>query len=216
MGLFDKTQKVNLNITSGKQYLNMGFLSSSISMTKNDDGTITFGKLEDRYRIFDYEWEGPKYETITNTTTSSSTKGKSKDKGGRKGHVTGAVIGTLLAPGVGTVIGGAIGTGKKSHGKSKSNTHGKETVTTKDVETKSNATLRVKNIDTGDEFVIGFQCDSKLNTELLNFGIASRQDFIQNVSDQKSSVQLLKEYKELLDAGIISESEFLQKKKELL
>lgn len=217
MGLFSKTPKVILTITSGKQYLNMGIFSSTITMSKDEANHIIFGKLNSKYEILEYNWDGAKYESVTNASKTSTTNVEGKGKEKRTGRVAGAVIGTVLLPGVGTVIGASVGTGKKTKGKSTSSNIGNETVTHKDVEVKSPASLKLRNIDTNDIIVIGFECDSKLDVELQNFNLpASQAEFIQDISTQKSSVQLLKEYKELYDLGVISEEEFLKKKNELL
>lgn len=217
MSTTNKPSRITLSITSGKQYLDMGIFSSSITMTRNESGYVTLGKIEAQYEILEYDWDGPKYETVTSTTGKAKTKEKRHEKTGRKGRVTGAIVGTMLLPGVGTVIGASVGTGKKSKGRTDTTSDNNEIVKTKDVEVQSNATLKLKNVETNETFVIGFKCDSELNINLLNFGVGSNaNDFSQTISTEKSSVELLKEYKELLDLGIITEDEFQKKKSELL
>lgn len=217
MSLFETSKKVNLIVTSGKQFLNMGFFSTVISMKKDEYGNILLGNLQNKFEILEYNWEGARYQTTTNTVSNEKTKGKSKEKEHRKGRVAGAVIGTMLFPGVGTAIGASLGTGKKSKGKTNTDRIGTSSVTTSDVEIKSSATLKFRNLDTGEVFVIGFQCDSKTDAELQNFCIPRNTgNFAEEISQQKSNVELLKEYKELLDMGIITEEEFQKKKKELL
>lgn len=211
------TKKVNLIVTSGKQFLNMGIFSALICMKKDEEGNIILGNLPYKFEILEYSWEGARYQTTTSTVTKEKGDSKSKGNEKRKGRVAGAVIGTVLFPGVGTVIGASLGTGKKENGKTSFSNTGNTSTTTKDVEVKSNATLKFKNLENGEVFVIGFQCDSKMDAELQNFCIPSnRENIAENISQQKSNVELLKEYKELLDMGIITEDEFLQKKKELL
>lgn len=214
MGLFDNSVKVNLTITSGKAYLKMGILSTSIAMKKVASGNVTFGNAPEEYAILDYNWDGPRYKEVVSSVTNQKTKHKGKEKEQRKGRVTGAVIGTLLFPGVGTVIGASLGTGKKTVGKEKEKSTGKENVTSENVETASNATMRLQNIETGETFTIGFSCTSAIDAELQNFYTPPEQE--PTVSDQSNIVDLLKGYKELLDAGIITEEEFIEKKNELL
>lgn len=217
MALFDTSKKIYLTVTSGKQFLNMGIFSTAISMKKDEYGNIFLGNLQNKFEILEYNWEGARYQTTTNTISNETTKGTSKEKEHRKGRVAGAVIGTMLLPGVGTAIGASLGTGKKSKGKTNSDRTGTSSVTTSNVEVKSNATLKFRNLDTGEVFVIGIRCDSKTDAELQNFCIPRNMgNYAAEVSQQKSNVKLLKEYKELLDMGIITEDEFQKKKQELL
>lgn len=110
--------------------------------------------------------------------------------------------------GMGAIIGNSLGVAG-SKGKSQS--------TTTDIEVSSNATLKFRNIKTGNTFVIGFSCNSKIDIQLQNFGVPSNKaTFTNQVLQQKSTVELLKEYKELLDMEIITEEEFMEKKRELL
>ncbi len=216
MGLFSNQNRVTITITAGKKFLNMGFLSSAISFTQEDDGYITIGKLPSKYEILEYDWDGAKYEDVSKTTSISQTKGKNKEKEKRTGRIAGAVVGTFLVPGVGTLAGAALGTGKKEKGKDKSKTVNNTITSDKEVEIDSNATMKLRNIDTGEVFVIGFLCNTKIDVQLQNFNILKRATFQESVNEQKSSVQLLKEYKELWDMGVITEEEFMKKKKELL
>lgn len=207
-----KERHLTLEITSGQKELNMGLLSTTVVIRENADGQIYFDKLNGFYEIVDYAWEGPKYKTLT--TTSSQTTHAGKDKAKRKGGLGGAVVGTLLLPGVGTAIGYAMTNKKVTNHKGKENTN---VVTNENtVEVKSNAKLTLRNLETGASFVIGFTCDTKLDAELMNFPIARRANSEQALGQQKSSVELLKDYKELLDSGVITVEEFNAKKRELL
>lgn len=193
MGLFNKTPKVTLTVTSGKQYLKMGIFSNTITMSKDESGHIIFGKLNSKYEIIEYNWEGAKYESVTNDSKTSTTNIENQGKEKRKGRIAGAVIGTVLFPGVGTVIGASVGTGKKTKGTSVSSNTSNGTVTHKDVEVKSSASLKLKNIETNNIIVIGFECDSRLNVELQNFNLpVSRTGFIQDVSTQKKLCSVIK------------------------
>lgn len=124
------------------------------------------------------------------------------------------MVGTLLMPGVGTAIGYAMTSKKVSKNKSKlfSNT----IVNEEQVEVKGNARLTLQQNETGNTFVIGIKCDTKLDTELQNFPIQRHDNIAQCVTIEKDSVALLKEYKDLLDSGIITQEDFDSKKKELL
>lgn len=209
-----KELHTSIKVTSGKNYLNLGtFSSDTIVIRQNAEGNIYFDKVNGFFEITDYQWEGPRYKTVSTSNTVETSKGKDKTK--RKGGLGGAVIGTMLMPGVGTAIGYAATSHKdtKKKGKVESNT----TVSEEDVEIQTNAKLTLRNLDTGESFTIGFLCDSKIDSELSNFNMnAQRTVTTEEVGQQKSKVELMKEYKDLLDAGIINEEEFAQKKKEIL
>lgn len=206
-----KERHIALEITSGKQQLNMGMLSMVATMRENAEGKIYFDKVDDFFEIIDYSWEGPRYKTVTTTNTVNQHGGKEKTK--KKGGLGGAVVGTLLMPGIGTAVGYAMthGSQTKHSGQDKINT----TQDTHEEEVKTNAKLTLRSLVTGQSFVIGFKCDTKLDADLQNFSMHLPQKEAQ-VSEQKDAVSLLKEYKGLLDEGIITQAEFDKKKKELL
>lgn len=207
-----KEKHVSLEVTSGQKQLNMGLFSSSIVMRENSDGKIYFDGVPGTFSIVDYSWDGPQYKSVTTADTIEQQKGKGKTK--RKGGLGGAMVGTLLMPGVGTAIGYAMTSKKVSKNKSKlfSNT----IVNEEQVEVKGNARLTLQQNETGNTFVIGIKCDTKLDTELQNFPIQRHDNIDQCVTIEKDSVALLKEYKDLLDSGIITQEDFDSKKKELL
>lgn len=204
-----KELHVTVEVKSGKQFLNMGPLTSSITIRQNADGNIYFDKVDGFFEITDYQWEGPRYKTVSTTNSTEKSKEKTKKKGG----LGGAVVGTILAPGVGTVIGYAATRKKETKGNADTNSVSSE----EEVETKSNAKMTLRNLSTGESFTIGFLCDSKIDGDLSNFSMNTQRTVTTSeVTQQKSKVELMKEYKDLLDAGIINEEEFAQKKKEIL
>ena len=207
---------LNLNVISGKETFGLKSKHSPFSIKQWDDGFVTVADGLEKYELFDYAWNGPEYKAVTTTTSTSKTKGNTKEKTGRKGRLTGAVVGTVLAPGIGTVVGAAVGTGKKSKGKNNSTTTGNITTTSNNVEVDSIASVKFRNIETEQINTVGFYCNSVLDMQLKSFNIVSKGEVANNVKMQKSSVELLKEYKELLDSGVITQEEFMQKKAELL
>jgi hypothetical protein len=209
---------LNLNVISGKETFGLKSKYSAFSIKQWDDGFVTVADGLEKYELFDYAWNGPEYKAVTTTTSTSKTKGKSKEKTGRKGRLTGAVIGSMVVPVpvVGAAIGAAVGTGKKSKGKNNSTTTGNTTTTSNNVEVDSIASVKFRNIETEQISTVGFYCNSVLDMQLKSFNIVSKGDVANNVKMQKSSVELLKEYKELLDSGVITQEEFMQKKAELL
>lgn len=206
-----KENHVTLQITSGKNYLNLNAFTDSIVLRQNAEGKIYFDNVDGFFEIVDYQWEGPRYKTVATSDTTEVSKGKDKTK--RKGGLGGALIGTALMPGVGTAIGYMASSRKetKSKGNSKVNTVASE----EDVEVPGNAKMTLRNIGTGATFVIGFSCDTALDGEIVNFNVP-RVMGAGEAEQKKSNVQLLKEYKDLLDMGVITQEEFDQKKHEIL
>ena len=88
---------VSVKITSGKNFLNLGAFSDTATIRQNSEGQIYFDKVDGFFEIIDYQWDGPKYKTVSTSNTKESSKGKDKTK--HKGGLGGAVIGTVLMPG---------------------------------------------------------------------------------------------------------------------
>lgn len=213
---------LNLRVISGKEDFELGSKHARFDLKQWKDGPVTVSDAPTKYELFDYEWNGPEYRTVEKTTTTSHTKGKSKEKTKRKGRLAGAVIGTAATavtlgnPVVGAAVGAAVGTGKKTKGKNNSTTTGTATTTSDNIEVDSYASMKMRNIETNQINTIGFRCSSNIDMQLKSFNISKSSDAVENVRNQKTSVELLKDYKELLDSGIITQEEFDQKKSELL
>lgn len=213
---------LNLRVISGKEDFELGSKHTRFDLKQWKDGSVTVSDAPTKYELFDYEWNGPEYRTVEKTTTTSHTKGKSKEKTKRKGRLAGAVIGTAATavtlgnPVVGAAVGAAVGTGKKTKGKNNSTTTGTATTTSNNIEVDSYASMKMRNIETNQINIIGFRCSSNIDMKLKSFNISKSSDAVENVRNQKTSVELLKDYKELLDSGIITQEEFDQKKSELL
>lgn len=213
---------LNLRVISGKEDFELGSKHARFDLKQWKDGSVTVSDAPTKYELFDYEWNGPEYRTVEKTTTTSHTKGKSKEKTKRKGRLAGAVIGTAATavtlgnPVVGAAVGAAVGTGKKTKGKNNSTTTGTANTTSDNIEVDSYASMKMRNIETNQINTIGFRCSSNIDMQLKSFNISKSSDAVENVRNQKTSVELLKDYKELLDSGIITQEEFDQKKSELL
>ena len=204
---------LRLRVISGKESFNLPSRKTPFLLKQWKDGYVTIADMSEKYTLMDYEWNGPEYRTVEKTTTTSHTKGKSKEKTKRRGHLVGAVVGTAIAPGVGTIVGAAVGTGKKTKGKNNSTTTGTATTTSDNIEVDSYASMKMRNVETNQINTIG---SSNIDMQLKSFNISQSSDTAANVRNQKTSVELLKDYKELLDSGIITQEEFDQKKIELL
>lgn len=209
-------RKITLRVVSGAESFRLNEKRAVFTVKQWKDGYVTVSNDPAKFEMFDYEWNGPEYKNISKTTSTSTTKGKNKEKTKRKGRLTGAAIGTVLAPGVGTAIGAAVGTGKETKGKNTSTTTGNSTTVNSDMEIDSFASVKFRNIETNQVNTIGFYCTSRTDIELKSFNIANTSDFNAGITSQKNSVELLKEYKNLFDAGVITKEEFEQKKTELL
>lgn len=207
---------LRLRVISGKESFDLPSRKTPFLLRQWKDGYVTIADMPEKYTLMDYEWNGPEYRTVEKTTTTSRTKGKNKEKTKRRGHLTGAVIGTAIAPGVGTIVGASVGTGKKTKGKNNSTTTGTATTTSDNIEVDSYASMKMRNVETNQVNTIGFYCSSNIDMQLKSFNISKSSDAVENVRNQKTSVELLKDYKELLDSGIITREEFNQKKTELL
>ena len=207
---------LKLRVISGKESFDLPSHKTPFLLRQWKDGYVTIADMPEKYALMDYEWNGPEYRTVEKTATTSHTKGKSKEKTKRRGHLAGAVIGTAIAPGVGTIVGAAVGTGKKTKGKNNSITTGTATTTSDNIEVDSYASMKMRNVETNQVNTIGFYCSSNIDMQLKSFNISQSSDIVENVQNQKTSVELLKDYKELLDSGIITQEEFEQKKIELL
>lgn len=207
---------LKLRVISGKESFNLPSHKTPFLLRQWKGGYVTIADMPEKYTLMDYEWNGPEYRTVEKTTTTSHTKGKNKEKTKRRGHLTGAVIGTAIAPGVGTIVGAAVGTGKKTKGKNNSTTTGTATTTSDNIEVDSYASMKMRSVETNQVNTIGFYCSSNIDMQLKSFNISQSSDAAEDIRNQKTSVELLKDYKELLDSGIITQEEFNQKKTELL
>ena len=64
--------QVQLSVTSGKQNFFLKPKDHFVVLRVNDDGFIYFDDIEGHYKITEFQWEGPRYQTVT--TTSGVTK----------------------------------------------------------------------------------------------------------------------------------------------
>ena len=213
---------LKLRVISGKESFDLPSHKTPFLLRQWKDGYVTIEDMPEKYTLMDYEWNGPEYRTVEKTTTTSHTKGKNKEKTKRRGRLTGAAIGAVATVATGgaalpgAVVGAAIGTRKKTKGKNNSTTTGTATTTSHNIEVDSYASMKMRNIETNQINTIGFYCSSNIDMQLKSFNISQSSDIVENVRNQKTSVELLKDYKELLDSGIITQEEFNQKKTELL
>ena len=186
-----------------------------LKLSQLSDGSIYINSNSGiLFRLLDYSWNGPLYNTVSKSKTVGTQKGKTK----RKGRLLGAAVGTLVAGPVGLAIGAAHGTGNKKHSSdSQSNTF---TTDTK-VEAPAPATIQLENIETKEILVISYSCKSDQNSTMLSFRKIDNTQKVVNetiptITSSIDPYEEVKKAKELLDMGIITQEEFDIKKKELL
>ena len=211
-----------LYVVTGMQYFRFRNHDNTVVMRQRPDGYVYFDNKNGVYSILEYSWDGPAYKDVT--TGQSNTQSRSKGQSKRKGGIGGAILGTVLAPGVGTAI-GYLATSKKQYSES-TNSDTRMREERNQVEVPSVARIVFQNVETGATATIGIKCNSNYDIAISNFVrpfmVAAEQQaeeqaaMAQSVQQQKSNVELLKEYKELLDLGIISQGDFESKKKQLL
>ena len=123
-------------------------------------------------------------------------------------------------PGVGTAIGYAMTSKKVSKGKNRSKTRTNTIVDESAVEADGTARIQIVDSVTGETITFGIRCNSSIDVELDRFDWSSVSDMPEETTDtstvETEKVKILKEYKNLLDMGVISEDEFKKKKAEIL
>lgn len=204
-----KHTKADLTVISGLPSLTP---NSNIQMRQKPDGTIYFGFNQNvLYNLIGYEWEGPKYTTITNSdkTGTHTTKGKASKIGG------GAVVGLVIGGPVGAAIGGAMGAGSKEKKSIAEHT----TSTTEQIEVNTPAVLKFKNTFSGELINLAIVCNTLINTQIKCFNTLdcyTSNNAITAPTNISDSIEEVKKLKELLDMGILTQQEFEFKKNQLL
>lgn len=220
---YNQQTHIMLNLTSGSQKIKS---SPTCALHQKPDGTVYFNyNTVDSYMVISYEWNGPQYNTVTNSNTQG-TKIK-KGKAGRIG--VGALIGAPLSP-AGALVGAAMGAGSKGVENTKSHT----TSISQQFEIPTPATLKLKNIETCEVFGLTFNCTSQLDAKIKALRFESEmpetpvsENLLENNSSETHFIQEsaatasdpyeeLRKLKELLDMDIITQDEFDAKKRQLL
>ncbi|UDM74947.1 SHOCT domain-containing protein [Vagococcus fluvialis] len=209
--------KLNIQVKSGREKVGVNFTNLG-TMFQDSNNKVFFNKNNPIYFDFlGYEFNGPVYHDVTeadrNRKEKTKSKGKSKEKGkfGMGGIALGVATGGLsMAVGVGR---------KKTKGSNKNNSKTTENEVSnsisKQVEVPSTAILNFKDSNNM-KFSIMIVCDSVLELNLRNFVALEEITEKELVDSSKTVVEQLKEFKELVDLGIITQEEFDKKKYELL
>ncbi|MDB2016770.1 SHOCT domain-containing protein [[Clostridium] symbiosum] len=212
---FKNNRSASLTPISG--YKELGLSSLTLSIHQRVDGSIYFNSDTSKlYTISSYEWNGPEYDVVTNTSANVTGKNTTKKQGKALKIGAGALLGNLVAPGVGTLVGAAMGAGSKGKEKTKGHKTTNSQQIEKKVENSTIAFLTLINIDTRKVYKISFKCDTKLDAALRCFDIVIPDSKESIVIDTQKSLEDIKVLKELLDMGAITQDEFDTKKKQLL
>ena len=212
-----------LVITSGCNHLLSG---SNCTMHQRPDGSVFFNNNKTRnYRLLSYTWNGPLYDSITNTNTNTNTNGTEIKKGKAGKIVGGALVGAMINP-AGALVGAAAGAGSKGQKRTHSTSNSNSVSTTKNVEVATPGSIKLRCIETNEVFGILFNCTSILDAKIRLFNFDGEQtpynleqqpqNFSENNSDTLDNFEQIKKLKELLDIGAITQEEFEMQKAKLL
>lgn len=206
---YNQQTHCQLVITAGNNHISC---KGSCTMHQRPDGSVYFNNNTIRnYRLISYTWNGPLYNSVTNSnTTGTEVK---KGKGGK--IIGGAIIGSMINP-VGAAIGAAAGAGSKSQKNINSNT----VSTTQNIEIATPASIKLKCIETNEVFGISFNCTTAIDTRIRLFNFDGEQSLqIEQqapIISANDNFEQLKKLKELLDMNAITQEEFDLQKRKLL
>lgn len=215
MGIINKAQ---LQIKSGREKVGVNFTGVGY-MYQNEKGEIFFNKKEPLFfDLVNYEFDGPIYNQVKDSGTSSKSTTNEKGKTKSKGKFGAGGIALGMATGGASMLVGIGRKKEKGSSKGRSVTKGNQATQEiqKQVEVKSTARISLTPHDNSAPFTLLVVCDSVLDATLSNFIIKKEQMPPQLVDETKTVVEQMKDYKELLDLGILTQEEFDQKKKELM
>ena len=193
-----KPLRLKLKITHDKSY-NKTIkrpLAGDVTFFQNEDGSVSFSSNKKIiFRFESFEWDGPEYRESQVTTTKN------------KGTLGRATAGGILAGPVGALAGA-------STSKSKS-----ETRSYKEEQFK-NAYLHLIRLDTSEPITITILIKSsqaEVIYQMLEYaGVEPETPSEEQPEKSSDLIAQLRDYKQLLDEGIITQEEFDAKKRQLL
>lgn len=151
--LSEATHTIKLNIIPGGALLPRDVQSGKFLQDEN--GIVRFNNSEKMYKLVEYHWDGPRYET----KTKQKVKGR---KRGLFGALTGAAIGGAIGGGLGA-FGGAMAGGQATGGTYLETKQ-------KDVEVPTAAELHIMSVDDEDGIPeihkIRFMCTTSLDSKI--------------------------------------------------
>lgn len=174
----------------------------SITLRRDTNNHFYVSKKYDpnatKYKFERFEWGGSTMTQETITTGNIKTKGRTGQT------ITGAA---LLGP-AGAIIGSA--------GKRKSKVDTKSSTTTKEMGSEGKIFLRNLEDNSIKEVNVFLESAQASNLERFIANVDYTEDTAVENTNLTSSTQQLKDLKELLDLGVITQEEFESKKKEIL
>ena len=220
---YEKTQNKKMLLAEQRTQTHANFMitngynsvhgTPNVGMYQRADGSVYFNQNgNDSFTLLEYIWNGPRYQTVTNTVSNTSGTKTTKGKSGKM--ATGAVIGTLLLPGVGTAVGAAIGASGKR--KQNLNTATVSSEASQSVEELTPATIRLKNNNTGEYVSIVIACNTIVDSQIKGFRFFPETTTPSISANTADALGEIKSLKELLDMGALTQEEFDHKKKQLL
>lgn len=193
-----KTLRVKIRVTHDKSYNKIikRPLTGDVTLQQNEDGSIYFSSNKKLFFRFEsFEWNGPECRENQVTTTK------------KKGTIGRAAAGGILAGPVGALTGAS--TAKSS---SKTETYTEERF--------KNAHLHLIRLDTNDPLTITILIKSsqaEVIYQMMEYAGVKPVTSVEDQSQQNADpISQLREYKQLLNEGIITQEEFDVKKKQLL
>lgn len=202
--------RASFQISSG---FNQVCATPQSTMFQRPDGTIYFNaNYNDRYVLIEYNWSGPRFNIVSNS--QSNTLGHETTNGKSGKMAFGAIVGTALMPGVGTAVGAAIGAGGKKKKVNKATTF--TNITQKQIELITPATLKFKNVNTGQIASIVIGCNTVIDSQIKCFSMTQEKSVKEISSESTDVLNGIKALKELLDIGAITQEEYDERKNKLL
>lgn len=209
-----KDLSIALDITFGNREIG---IPANSTLKQRPDGIVYFNFVYSKqYRLIGYEWNGINCEQHTLSETNGDMQSTTVKKGKSGKMAAGAIIGTMLMPGVGTAVGAAIGAGGKSKSKTKGSNHSQTQQVLRNVETDSQAIIRLQSMADNSIHAITFKCNSDIDTKIRCFNIDQEKNISDISEDISHSLNGIKALKELLDMGAITQEEYDKKKEEIL
>lgn len=241
----DPTHSIELEHVNGREDLvtDRRYGELRLYYSEGIPGVVWFDQRHSReYEVLGYNWDGPRFQDVLVQDQVSNTQTRGK----RKGRLAGAIIGTILMPGVGTVIGAAVGTGRKEVSDTRGNVRShietqeipvmaemrlRDVYTDEsiyitfpctasiDARIRNNITL---NLDDSEPLYIGSTSAKELpySSEVIDMPVVERETVnvkpVQEERQKEDLIARIRELKQLLDEGAISEDEYDMLKKKLL
>ncbi|WP_395547870.1 MULTISPECIES: SHOCT domain-containing protein [unclassified Lacrimispora] len=205
-----KEHSVMLFIINGHK--EMGLSSQRVVIKQRADGGTYFNDDNQiYYAMTGYEWEGPEYDKTISSSGQTVSNSETKKKGKALRIGAGAIVGSVFGP-AGTLVGGAMGAGSKGKSRTKGATSTSSTTIEKHVENDTIAFITLENPETHEAYKLSVKCNTDIDAKLKCFKLQAREA----AAGAVKTLEEIKALKDLFDMGMISESEFDERKQRTL